>query len=162
MSSQSVVMPATDTRTGAPQPAGRATWTTRLLLLIDRRQARIFKVRYQDGVPQQVIPYDPYGFRRGGRLSWSPTDGEVQGVSAKFREAIATTLRGSEQVLVLANGSRADAVVAQLTGAFKGRHPDLYRRLLGSMVTDERELDADRLLATVREFTGISAAGPTD
>src|SRR5688572_30627535 len=91
---------------GAQQDIVRAVanppiWSTQLLVLIDRRHARVFKVRSKDGVPQQVIPYDPFGFRRGRHLVWNDPAAD-QGASSRFREAIATTLRGSERVLVVA------------------------------------------------------------
>ena len=134
-----------------------AVWSTQLLVLIDRHRARVFKVRSKDGVPQQVIPYDPFGFRRGRHLVWDDPAAD-QGASSRFREAIATTLRGSEPVLVVANGTRANRLASQLTDHFKARVPDLSGRLIGSMVIDETDPSADTLLASVWEFQSLFPA----
>ena len=163
MSSRSIAIHPSEV-TGSQQHVARAVaklpvWSTQLLVLNDRRHARIFKVRSKDRVPQQVIPYDPYGFRRGRHLVWNDPVAD-QGASSRFREAIATTLRGSEHVLVVANGTRANLVASQVMDHFKSRHPDLSARLIGSMVIDEADPSADTLLATVWEFQ--SPASPNN
>ena len=161
MSSQSIAIHPSEV-TGTQKDLVRAVakppvWSTQLLVLIDRRHARILKVRSKDGVPQQVIPYDPFGFRRGRHLVWNDPAAD-QGASSRFREAIATTLRGSERVLVVANGTRANLVASQVMDHFKTRHPDLSSRLIGSMVVDDPDPSADTLLATVWEFQSLFAA----
>jgi hypothetical protein len=128
---------------------------TLLLLVIDPRRARIYKVRFREGVARQVIPYDPFGFRHRADHACEHLPDQPHPVPEASRRAIATTLRGSAKVLVFAGGLRAGAVVDDYLQYFKNRHPDVARRLIGSMTLGESEAGEDELLAGVRTFCDL-------
>src|SRR6187402_259721 len=73
---------------------------TLLLLMIDARRARIYKVRLADDGPQQVIPYDPFGYRRRSDQVWDFSLDRSESVPQVSLAAVARTLGGIEQVLV--------------------------------------------------------------
>ena len=139
---------------GRRTPGAQGSQTV-LLLVVESRRVRIYKVRLSEGVPQQVIPYDPYGHRRGPNRVWDYPAGRPESITEGCRGSVAKTLYAGEPVLVFANGVGAVAVMDAFIEYFKDRHPDVARRLIGSMTFNESELADDRLLRGVREFCDL-------
>jgi hypothetical protein len=125
---------------------------TLLLLVIDARRARIYKVRFAQGDPQQVIPYDPFGYRRRSDQVWDFSFSGSESIPQVSLAAVARTLGGIEQVLIFANGHGAVRIMGRFLEYFAEHHPALNRRLIGSMTLNEPEPTEQRLLPHVREF----------
>jgi hypothetical protein len=128
---------------------------TLLLLVIDARRARVYKVRFLEGVPRQVLPYDPFGYRHRSNHHCDHSPEEPLSVADSSRRAAVTTLRGSAKVLVFASGLRAGPAMENYLDYFRNHHPDVARRLIGSMTLSESEVSEDELLANVRAFWAL-------
>ena len=140
--------------------AGRSTANTLdartlLLLVIDARRARIYKVRLVQGDPRQVIPYDPFGYRRRSDQVWDFSSSGSESIPQASLAAVARTLGGIEQVLIFANGNGAIRVMGRFLEHFEAHHPALNRRLIGSMTLNEPEPTEQRLIPHVREFCEV-------
>ena len=130
-----------------------------LLVVIDHREARIFRAELRGSVPERITPYDPHGSRRHLRhVEEEDPSGRRKGELNTFYEAVARTLSGAERLLILGSSTGASSAMTHLAAEFKRRHPDLARRVIGTFVVDERHMTDDQLLAKARE---VYAQGAT-
>jgi hypothetical protein len=125
---------------------------THLLVVIDHREARIYRTEVHGAVPQRIVPYDPHGFGRHLHAANEETDGKRQPENKGFYEAVARTLRGAEQILLFGSGTGESSAMDQLVAALKRTHADVAARIIGSVVVDEHHRSEDQLLAQARDF----------
>jgi hypothetical protein len=71
---------------------------THLLVVIDHREARIFKTELRDSVPVSITPYDPDGTRRHLHSVDDEANGQRQPELKSFYEAIANSFEDAEQI----------------------------------------------------------------
>ena len=132
-----------------PEPEG-----AHLLVVIDHREARIYKTELKGSVPERITPFDPHGF---GRYLHSVTDdsnGQRKPERKSFYEAVAKSLKGAGQILLFGTGTGASSAMEQLIADLKHHHADVARRIVGSVAVDEHHLTEGQLLARAREFYG--------
>jgi hypothetical protein len=138
-------------RSGAASQEGVAEGV-HLLVVIDHREARVYRAELHGSVPQRVVPYDPGGFGRHLHYVQDDSNGQRKPERKSFYESVAKTLVGAEQVLVFGSGTGASSAMDQLIAALKQDHPDLSKRVVGSLVVDAQHLTEDQLLAKARDF----------
>ncbi len=123
-----------------------------LLVVIDHREARIYKTELQGSVPQKVMPYDPGGFGRNLHYVQDDSNGQRKPERKSFYEAVAQTLLGADKILIFGSGTGASSAMEQLLAELKHHHADVAKRIVGSVVLDEHHLTEDQLLAKARDF----------
>jgi hypothetical protein len=123
-----------------------------LLVVIDHREARIYRAELHRSVPQRVVPFDPHGFGRHLHNVEDHGNGQRKPERKSFYESVAKTLHDAQEVLVFGSGTGASSAMDQLLAALKHDHPDLAKRVVGSLVVDAQHLSEDQLLAKAREF----------
>lgn len=123
-----------------------------LLVVIDHRQARVYKTEVHGSVPQRITPYDPGGFGRHLHYVQDDSNGQRKPDRRSFYEAIAKTLRGAEEILVFGSGTGASSAMEELLAQLNRHHGDVAKRVVGSVVLDETHLTEDQLLARARDF----------
>ena len=138
-------------RSGAATQEATAEGTN-LLVVIDHREARIYRAELSGSVPQRITPYDPHGTARHLRHVEPDSDGQRKPEVSSFYEDVAMTLRGAEKVLVFGSGTGASSAMDHLIAELKRRHPAVASRVVGAVVVDEQHLSEDQLLAKAREF----------
>jgi hypothetical protein len=143
-------------RSGAPAPAAAsppaAADGTHLLVVIDHREARVYRTELRGSVPQRITPYDPRGDGRHLHYVEDDSNGQRKPERRSFYEAVAAALAGAEQVLVFGAGTGASSAMDQLIAELGRRHPDLAQRVVASVVVDEAHRTEDQLLAAARDF----------
>ena len=148
-------------RSGAVVPQAVAEGT-HLLVVIDHRQACVYKTEVHGSVPQQITPYDPGGFGRHLHYVQDDSNGQRKPERKSFYEAVAKTLAGAEQVLLFGSGTGASSAMEELLAHLKRHHGDVAKHVVGSVVVDETHLTENQLLARARDYyAGIGAQGPT-
>jgi hypothetical protein len=135
-----------------PAPKTAATDGEHLLVVIDHRAARVYRAEVHGSVPQRVTPYDPGGSGRHLHHVEHGGNGQRKPEQKAFYESVAETLRGARQVLVFGSGTGASSAMDQLLAALKRDHPDVFKRVAGSLVVDAQHLSEDQLLAKARDF----------
>jgi hypothetical protein len=138
-------------RSGAASQEATAEGTN-LLVVIDHRQARVYRTELHGSVPQRITPYDPHGSARHLHHVEPDSSGQRKPEVSSFYEAIAMTLRGAERVLVFGSGTGASSAMNHLIAELKRRHADIASRVVGAVVVNEQHLSEDQLLARAREF----------
>ena len=123
-----------------------------LLVVIDHREARIFKSELHGSLPQRITPHDPQGVRRHLRNVEEGADGQRKPEDKTFYDTIAAALAGAETILLLGSATGASSAMDGLMSALKQHHPDLAARVAGSAVVNEQHMSDDQLLAKARDF----------
>lgn len=146
-------------RSGAP-PQAATPDGLHLLVVLDHREARVFKSELRGSVPERITPYDPHGSRRHLRhVEGGDATGQRKAEPAPFYEAVARTLAGAERILILGSSTGASSAMSHLAAELKRHHPELSRRVVGTFAVDERHMTDDQLLAKAREVYATNAAG---
>jgi hypothetical protein len=144
-------------RSGAPSLAAVPDGLD-LLVVIDHREARVFKAEVHGSVPQRITPYDPHGSRRQLRyVEDDDTSGQRKPEPKAFYDAVARTLAGAERILLLGSSTGASSAMEHLNAELKRHHPELARRVVGAVAVDAHHLTEDQLLAKARELFVVVA-----
>ena len=138
-------------RSGAPKAVPAAPGT-HLLVVIDHREARIYQTELQASAPQRIAPYDPFGFGRYLHYNQDDSNGQRKPEQKSFYESVAKTLHGAEKILIFGTATGASSAMEQLLLDLKKNHPDLAKRVVGSIAVDEHHLTEPQLLAQARDF----------
>jgi hypothetical protein len=142
-------------RSGAPT-APPAAAGTHLLVVIDHREARIYSTELHGSVPQRINPYDPHGYGRNLHYKQDESNGQRKPEQKVFYDAVAKTLHSAEQILMFGSGTGASSAMEQLLLNLKRYHPDVAKRVMGSVLIDEHHLTEDQLLAKARELFAVA------
>ena len=129
-----------------------------LLVVIDHREARIYKTELHGSVPQRITPYDPEDAGRHLHYVEDDANGQRRPERKSFYEAVAKTLQRAEQILIFGGGTGASSAMEHLLAELKHRHPQVAGRVIGSIVVDEQHLSDDQLLAKARDCYAKAAA----
>ena len=123
-----------------------------LLVVIDHREARIFRVDLKGSVPQRITPFDPHGFGRHLHYVQDDSNGQRKPERKSFYAAVAKTLQGAGQILVFGTGTGGSSAMEHLLAELKFYHTDVAQHIVGSVAVDEHHLTENQLLARAREF----------
>ena len=149
-------------RSMASAPA-TATPGSHLLVVLDHREARVYKTELHGAVPQKIRPYNPHGFGRHLRYVQDESNGQRKPERKSFYASVAKTLRGAQQILVFGSGTGASSAMEQLRIELKQHHAELAKRIVGSVVVDEQHLTRDQLLAKAREiYAGLGDSAQSE
>jgi hypothetical protein len=123
-----------------------------LLVVIDHREARVYKTEVHGTVPQRITPYDPGGHGRYLHNVQDDANGQRRPDRRSFYDTIAKTLEGAGQILVFGGGTGASSAMDELFAQLKLHHGEVAKRVIGSVVLDETHLTENQLLAKARDF----------
>jgi hypothetical protein len=123
-----------------------------LLVVINHRQARVFKAELRGSVPERVVPYSSDVLDRYLHYVQDDSNGQRKPERKSFYEAVAKTLRDAEKILLFGSGTGTSSAMEQLVVELKHFHADIAKRIVGTIVIDESHLSEDVLLAKAREF----------
>lgn len=122
---------------------------THWLLLIDHHEARIFRSEMHGDLPRKILPAE---YSQHTRDSGDVSRGKEKPDATSFFKPVAEALQAAAEILVFGTGTGASSEMNQFTAWLNQHHPELARRVVGSVVVDERHLTDDQLLAKAREF----------
>jgi hypothetical protein len=125
---------------------------THWLLVIDHHQARIFRSEIQRTTPERVHPHESDRYFRHARNSMNLSKGKEKPESNSYFEPVARALRTFGEILVFGTGTGMSSEMDQFIAWAKTHHPELAKRIIGSVVVDEHHLTEAQLLAKAREF----------
>lgn len=125
---------------------------THLLVVIDHREARIYRTELNGSVPQRIVPYDPFGYGRDLHYNQDDANGQRKPEQRSFYEAVAKTLQGARQILMFGTGTGSSSAMEQLLANLKKHHHEVADRVIGSIAVDEHHLTEAQLLAKAREL----------
>jgi hypothetical protein len=122
------------------------------LLVIDHHDARLFRSEMHGAIPQQILPHEPDDYFRHAHHSKDFSRGQEKPDPNNFFEPVAKALQATGQILIFGTGTGTSSEMDQFIAWLKPNHPELARRIIGSLVVDEHHLTDGQLLAKAREF----------
>lgn len=135
--------------TTPPETNGKeAHW----LLVIDHHEVRLFRSEMDGVLPQQILPHEPEDYFRHAHNSKDFSRGREKPDPNSFFEPVTRALQATGQILIFGSGTGTSSEMDQFIAWLKLHHPELARRIIGSLVVDEHHLTKDQLLAKAREF----------
>jgi hypothetical protein len=140
-------------KSAAPAAAAPVVPGAHLLVVIDHHEAKVYRTELRGAVPEQLVPYDPHGFRRHLHSEANvETGGRREPERKSYYEAIAQTLRGAERVLLFGSGTGASSAMDRLLADLKKHHRDVADTIAGAVVVDAHHTTENELLARARAF----------
>jgi hypothetical protein len=139
-----------------PPPKRAVADGVHMLVVMNHREARVFRTELHGSVPQRITPFDPHGVGRHLHQVEENATGQRKPEPASFYEAIARTLAGAEKILILGSSTGSSSAMDHLVAELKQHHPDLARRVAGTVVVNEQHMSDDQLLAEARKFYSAS------
>jgi hypothetical protein len=133
-----------------------------LLVVIDHREARIYRAELHGIVPERVKPFDPSGTHRHLRSVEDDANGQRKPEPKAFYEAVAKTLTGAKEILIFGSGTGASSAMDHLLAELKQHHADLATRVVGCVIVNEQHMTEDQLLAQARAFYAGQPMGKRD
>jgi hypothetical protein len=122
------------------------------LVVIDHHEARIYRSVAVGAVPQQIRPHAGDEFSRHSPQAAELSRDREAFHPNRFFEPVAAVLNGAGEILIFGSGTGASSEMEQFTAWLKQRRPEVARRIVGSVVIDERHLSEAQVLAHAREI----------
>ena len=124
------------------------------LLVIDHRQARIFHSVMHGNLPHRILPEEYF---RHTRDSGNVSRGKEKPDPNSFFKPVADALHAAAQIIIFGTGTGTSSEMEQFSEWLKIHHPELAKRIVGSLVIDEPHFTDDQLLAKARDFYSNAA-----
>ncbi len=130
-----------------------------LLVVIDHREARIFKTDLAGAVPQKITPHDPGNNGRHLHYVQEDSNGQRRPEHTSYYRAIAETMRGAESILIFGSGTGASSAMEHLLTELRTHHREVAAHVVGSVAVNEQHMSEEQLLAKAREFYAKGVKG---
>ncbi len=127
------------------------------LLVIDHREARLFRSTAARTVAEKILPPPPSDFFRLPHNAKAFSRGKEKPDPSVYFGAVARALSGAPKLLVAGSGKGSSSEAAQFVAWLKRHQPALAGQLAGPMVIDEHHLTKAQILAAARKFLSGSA-----
>ena len=128
------------------------TTAPKLLVVIDHHEARVYRTRVHEAIPVRIVPYDPHGYGNDQHSALEWAEGKRLSGRKSFYEAIAKTLLGAEQILLFGSGTGRTSAMEKLLADLKDHHPDMAKKVIGSVIVDAHHATGGQLLAKAKDF----------
>jgi hypothetical protein len=138
-----------------PEDAGN------ILVVIDHREARVYKTEMHGTLPQRVVPYDPHGFGRCLRNNENDADGHRKPEQKSYYGEIAKTLAFAREILIFGGGTGESSAMEQLVAELRKNHHEIADRVVGTVALDAKHFTEDQLLKEARAFYEKREPQPT-
>ena len=122
------------------------------LVVIDHREARIYRSAEPGALAQQIRPHAPEDFFRHAPNSKDFSRGQEKPDPNSFFEPVAGVLNGAGKILIFGTGTGTSSEMDQFVAWLKQHRPELAKRIIGAEVVDEHHLTEGQLLAKAREI----------
>ena len=138
-------------KTEAKAPGGDEA-LSHWLVVIDHHEARLFRSEMSGSLPQQILPHEPDHFFRHAHNSKDFSRGQEKPDPNSYFEPLAHALLSAGKILIFGTGTGTSSEMYQFNGWLREHHPELAKRVIGSLVVDEHHLTTGQLLGKAREF----------
>lgn len=131
------------------------------LLVIDHREARVFRSEIHGAQPENILPHEAKEYFHHARNSAEVSRGKEKPDPNSFFEPVAKAMDGAGQILIFGPGTGEGSEMEQFIAWLKTHRPDMAGRIVGSVAVDEHHLTTDELLAKARDFYANAALAHT-
>lgn len=139
-------------KTGAaatPMPTPRQPHA---LVLIDHHQIRIFHSERHAAAADLFLPHDPEEYFRHAPNSQNISRGQEKPDANSFFAPVVSALAHAREILLFGNGTGGASEMEQFSAWLGTCHPEISKRVIGTVTVDVHHLTDDQLLAKARQF----------
>ena len=129
-----------------------STEKLRLVVAIHQHETLVFRSDEKGAVPEHLHPYDPHGTLRQLKHTRGATAGSHAPENLAYYEAIAQTLTGAREILLMGSGTGASSAMTHLKEYLGTHHKDLAECVVGALTLDIEALTEGQLLKEARTF----------
>ena len=122
------------------------------LVIVDHREARIYRSIAPGAVPQQIRPHVPEDSFRQAAHAEDYSRGHEKPDPKSYFEPVAGVLNGAGQILIFGTGTGSSCEMDAFVTWLKGTRPEVAERIIGARVLDAHHLTEGQLLAKAREI----------
>jgi len=142
--------------TAAAPGAGVQHW----LLVLDHHEARLFRSELHGAVPQTITPHEPDEFFRHAQNSQNLARGKEKPDPNSFFAPVVKALEAPGPILICGTGKGHSSEMEQFVAWAQQHHPEVAKRIIGTLVVDESHLTVNQLLAKARDFYATHGSSP--
>jgi len=135
---------------GTPATTGSTAVGTDLLVVIDHREAKVYRTEVHGSVPLILVPYDPQGHGQNLHSANEWTDGKRPPDRTSDYEAVAKVLTGASRIVLFGSGTGRSSAMDQLMAELTAHHAEIAAKVLGTIVVDLHHSTEQQLLAEAR------------
>jgi hypothetical protein len=132
----------------------------RWLVVIDHHAARIFRPELHGPVPEEIRPHQTDTAISHTHSFDGFSRGQEKPACHSFFGPIADALKEAGQILIFGSGSGTANEMDQFIAWLKIHHPELAKRIAGSLIIDEHHFTDAQLLAKARDLFALQPAPP--
>jgi hypothetical protein len=103
-------------------------------------------------VPERLHPYDPQGALNRLLHTEGVDRASRASENLAYYQAIAATLAGAEEILLMGNGTGASSAMTHLKDYLTTHHSEIAAKVVGALKLDLEALSEDQLLQEARAF----------
>lgn len=122
------------------------------LVVINHHEARVFRSVMHGSVPSRIMPHKPEDHFRHAHNSKDFARGRERPDPNSFFGPVAEVLGRNGAILVVGSGKGTGSEMGEFTKWLDSKHPEISRRVIGSIVVDQHHLTEAQLLRTAQEF----------
>lgn len=128
------------------------TQHSQVVVVINQKEAIIFKSLGKESVPERLHPEDTNGALHNLNHIKGADKGSRTSENIVYYQEIATALNGSGEVLLMGNGTGASSAMSNFTDYLITHNPQIANRIVGSLTLDLESLTEGQLLQDARAF----------
>ena len=118
----------------------------RLLVVIDQQETLVFKLEGEGAVPEHLHPHDPRGMLHHLKHASGGDSASRLPENVTYYKAIAETIDGTDEILLMGNGTGAASAMAHLKDYLKTHHKEIGQKIVGTLTVDIEALSEGQLL----------------
>jgi hypothetical protein len=122
------------------------------LLVIDHHEARVYRAEMDGAVPKSILPHNLEDHFRHAHNSKDVSRGQEKPDLNSFFEPVTKALKLTGSILIFGTGTGTSSEMEQFVSWVKSHHPEVAKRIIGSLIVDEHHLTDGQLLAKAHEF----------
>jgi hypothetical protein len=122
------------------------------LVVLDHHEARIYRSELRGTMPARIQPHEPGSHFRHTHNAKEFSRGKDKPDMDTFFCPIAAELKAAREIVLIGSGTGNASEMEQFRVWLEHRHPDLSRRIVGSLKVNQNHLTEAQILAKAREY----------
>jgi hypothetical protein len=138
-----------------------ATGPLRLLVVINQREALIFRSEEKGTIPDHVHPDDPAGALKHLKQT-EGADAAAHGLqNIAYYKEIAAELIDADEIILIGNASGSSSAMHHLKDFLETHDADIAKKIVGALTVDIEAMTTGELLKEARAFSRQHPGLPT-
>jgi len=138
------------------QVSGEKESGQNILVVIDHKEAKIYRTEMKGTVPELVTPNDPDGHDRHVHSAHNYRDQNGTLNHDAYFSDVAKRLAGAEKIVVFGSGTGSSSTMDLFASWLKEHRKDVSEKVMGLVIIDQGHMTESQLLARARDFYAVN------